>query len=866
MVMIGRGLWLAGIIALLANTSAAEWKYDENALNGCICYYSCGQLGGWDCASVSCGYNPKPSDASPACLNTAGGPCMCSGWGCGRTQMLKSGKYYEQCLDQNAKPVCGDGKCENRKDEGCKNCPQDCGCFSSAECTGKDPKDERGCTDKCAGIECKSKCDGDTLSYGGKCDRGLKGCLYKTTKCKNGCDNSSWGGAKCKPEDDKCKGVVCDGQCDYDGTLWFDGECNKSSGQCVYTQNATCPKGCTGQDKCVGQVDGAVHYNDATRIPAGVDEPLRNVKIRFEYTDKDGIEHVGKDDQDPEFYVWTDDYGRFKWNYAPNFDPDGTLNIIINFDNQKKKFYMVAYDDVTTTLDLYFEKYIDVTDKKLKSYDVNLKNTPLANNQALAEVGKKYVGLLRAVEYKENNFRKDDTVRERVMMFKPAGSAFHGGDAWKAESPDDRGIMLPLTRTAFNHPAAPLTEWHEYGHHIQDDELFAVKRNIPGSDHGGFKKNPTSEYGFLEGWATWVAMTMKRDYALGGPGGQYEVANSVYNIENNFNIKSTANSVDEELAIAGIMWDLIDSNADYNGPDDDPVSIWPFQVYDVIASKGDWGGGKGVRYVETLRDFYIALNATGESHLIAPYAGNANITNLDYIFLTHGAYQDKNNNSRWDDGEQIGWSGKFLNFRRDLEYEPGTEVKLNIKDQNGESIKNLYAQVEVDYGDTYTRNNRTYAIPIVDDFVAVPLVPEEYNASFTIAVMQGGSNKTSKETFKITNRELYKKKNPGKPLGTLTATIRTSPIPCKTDQECQYWMAGQTCDNKTSTCAGQAGVEKLDKVECGHGIRCQGEKNPVLGGLGGGLGDVTSKLPCCNFLSMLPLAALAAAIGKAVYA
>jgi hypothetical protein len=838
-------------ILISSFTVSAEWKFDENAMNNCRCFQGCANLCGWACGmDVGCGYNPKASDASPACADTKGGPCICAGWGCGRCQMISTGKGMQYCQDTYGKPVCGDGKCENTKDENCQNCPRDCGCFSTHQCTGKDPKDERGCTDKCAGIECKPKCDGDTLSNAGVCDRGIKGCVYHTTKCKNGCDNSSWSGARCKPEDDKCKGIVCDGECDYSGMIKWEGVCNATSGACYYLRNATCPKGCSGKDKCVGVVDGIAHYVNPTRNPAGVDEPLRNIKIRFEYTDKDGITYKGRDFDDAEFYAWTDDSGRFRWAYAPNFDPQGKISPIINFNNRLKKFHMENRNSPGTLLDVYFAKEVPVTDRNFTYYVIDPTKSPLANNGGLAQAAKKYVGMLKAAEYKENTFRKGDTIDERFFMFGNEGSASHTDDSWKPTHPNAVGINLPLVRTAFNHPAAPLTEWHEYGHHIQDDEIFGVRRVIAGSDHGGYAANPDSEYGFLEGWAEYVAMTMKRDYALGGPGGQYEVAMSVYNIEVNYKVNSVADSMDEELAIAGIMWDLIDSSSDYRGPDDDALSIWTGEIYNAVTTKKDFADGKGVRNVKTLRDFYIVLNSSGNAYFKDLFPGQ-NYTKLDQVFISHNAFQDRNNNSRYDDGEPIGYSGHGPTLRNDLEYQPGTEIKLKVTDQSGRKIPNLYARVESNFSAPYAHLSAVNYVPILEDFVAVPLVPEEYNVTYTVTPLQGGTNNTCKDKFIITTLQMHKKFDPKKPLGELTTTIKTTPVGCNTHTECQYWMAGATCNNNTKTCEGPSGLMKLDKVECGNGLRCSGEKESILE-------NVSQKLPCCAWIGLLPLTMIGA--------
>ncbi len=850
----GRLAILVAALAVLSSFASAEWKFDQNALNGCLCYYSCWQLGGWDCASVWCGYDPKASTSSPACADLSGGPCRCEGFGCGRTQMLTTGSYFEECQKQHARPVCGDGRCEGRKDENCQNCARDCGCFSNAACTGKDPRDERGCTDKCAGVECKPKCDGNTLSTGGECKGGR--CEYRTFDCKNGCDNSSWGGARCKPEEDKCKGVVCDGECGWDGIKW-DGRCNATSGQCYYLKNATCPKGCAGKDKCVGLVDGVAYYTDTVRVPAGERVPMKRVKVGFEYTDKDGVRHADRGLDDPEYFVWTDDGGRFAWKWAGNFDPEGKLSAYVALDNQDRKLYVSKKSAPSEPWALYWTKNLPVTDRNLTYLDMDLVKTHLANNNGLKACGKVYANMLKAAEYKENVLRKGDTVRERTICYADGGT-WHLGEVYEAEAPGESGTSIKSTNSGFETKEAPTNrEFHEYCHHI-DAEAKNAKINAPGADHAGYWANPDTEWGLIEGWAEYCALMMKKEYGL-GRNGDYDVGNTVWNLEANYLIDSKAQpETSEELAIAGILLDLSDSSSDYNGPDDDAVSIWPVEVWNAFSAKREFPDG-GNRNVRTLRDLYLALNASGNRYLAEPQPG-MNMTKLDYVFLLHNAYQDRDNDTSWDEGEPFGFSGKLRDYRKDLTSEPGTDIVMDVTDEGGRPVPNAYAQITVNYSAPYAHLSRVHLVPIRGGKVAIPMPPESYNATFTVTAVQGGTDNTAKERYTITTKEIYRRIDPAKPLGRLKATIKTAGVPCATDNECIHWSAGTECSNKTKTCQGKAGFPEPEQLDCGRGMRCKGEEDGILGGLGGGLGG--GKMPCCSLVGLVPFAALAAALAK----
>jgi len=96
-------LILAGSVlsvpAVLAATS------DDPAYLNCLCEAACSKAG-WDCSVVGCAYQPQPVDASPECLDTGKGACICEGYGCGRAPIEYSGTAATQCLANATTTSC----------------------------------------------------------------------------------------------------------------------------------------------------------------------------------------------------------------------------------------------------------------------------------------------------------------------------------------------------------------------------------------------------------------------------------------------------------------------------------------------------------------------------------------------------------------------------------------------------------------------------------------------------------------------------------------------------------------------------------------------------------------------------------------
>lgn len=102
---------LLGIILLMSLIYSQN--VDQDKMNECLCLCSCAEVG-WDCFMVACYYNPAAVDASPNCMDTGLGECVCQGYGCGRAPITST--CTAKCLAQYG-PKCEtnqlevDGEC-----------------------------------------------------------------------------------------------------------------------------------------------------------------------------------------------------------------------------------------------------------------------------------------------------------------------------------------------------------------------------------------------------------------------------------------------------------------------------------------------------------------------------------------------------------------------------------------------------------------------------------------------------------------------------------------------------------------------------------------------------------------------------------
>jgi hypothetical protein len=569
---------------------------------------------------------------------------------------------------------------------------------------------------------------------------------------------------------DKCAGVSCENKCE-NNVFYSSGTCE--SGQCSYTET-NCPQGCTSQG-CTGSVAGEIFLYD---------EKGKKVPIRFAT-----MELIAVKDTHILYYghISTDGNGRFEWNEPRVFTEAKVVSGTLYLNDTNARLYVSS--DFGSPIGISIMNDVPITDPTLSALEIDL--TQLKNKNLTADA-RIYATGSRAVDFKEKVLKLNPTVRERIVSFSSDGN-HHLGEFYPDSSSNPTGMSLLENTSKFGNQYIDDTIFHEYCHHIQD-ESQGKAHTIPGQDHMGYPRNPTSEWGLIEGWAEFCALEMKREYkteryAL------YRIRGEMIDLEPDYRMdqavwrekQSWHPVMIEEMAIASLLVDLRDSPSDYGNIDDDHVTLPISTIWDAFHKKRDFNDGKGVRDAYTLRDFYLALKeeTKGDVSLNSPYLRGSNLTNLDYVFVKHGAFQDIDNNSRWDDGEPIGYSGRNATLREDLEPIEGTEVDVQVLDQDG-AVEGMSVHVRVDFDGDYRYLSYQYDVPLDEGSLNVPLPPQEYNATITMTAFQTGTSNKAENSFTITTQEAYAKLDPDAKLGTYTAVVKTGPVPCDSDYQCVY--------------------------------------------------------------------------------
>lgn len=148
---------------------------------------------------------------------------------------------------------------------------------------------------------------------------------------------------------------------------------------------------------------------------------------------------------------------------------------------------------------------------------------------------------------------------------------------------------------------------HEYTHYMQD--LYASVNHYYSMNHGGFR-NPTTADSMVEGFADFMSAVISQHYKKEQAGKFLQ-----YSLESNFKVNS-AKFLSEELAIAGVFWDIYDDGED----DDDAISLSIKDIWNVMTGEyyftsyhKDSGVNAMNRHVYYLKDLHYILTQSQDS-------------------------------------------------------------------------------------------------------------------------------------------------------------------------------------------------------------------------------------------------------------
>jgi hypothetical protein len=185
---------------------------------------------------------------------------------------------------------------------------------------------------------------------------------------------------------------------------------------------------------------------------------------------------------------------------------------------------------------------------------------------------------------------------------------------------------------------------HEFGHQFMSDRYSDRLPDIPGDkSHAGFCYNPSSTDAWVEGFASFFASMVRRDYFNKEKYWNLPNGNAFINLETNHKALDY-----EEIAAAGILLDLVDQAGDYpHNSDGDGISVSLEELWKVLIIP--------VRnhVIRDMVDLYDGLKAGGIGQDDPHQNG---LTALDEVFIAHGFYEHMDDDPAYNPGEKIGYT------------------------------------------------------------------------------------------------------------------------------------------------------------------------------------------------------------------
>ncbi|RJP53704.1 MAG: hypothetical protein C4583_04015 [Anaerolineaceae bacterium] len=351
------------------------------------------------------------------------------------------------------------------------------------------------------------------------------------------------------------------------------------------------------------------------------------------------------------------------------------------------------------------------------------------------------------------------------------------------------------TYNAWNRPAN--REWHEFGHHFQADSfgnlmpVHSIQTN-----HAGYYVNPSSTDAWNEGFAEFYSLMVKREVVRNPIFTVYPYGyGSVIDLELNYLAWDS-----EEDAVAGLLLDLVDNGADYQGAsnqdglrtnphaDDDLLSVPLKDLWKIIVTGKSNSPDSSLGYLSDVEDLYRTLveNGIGQDDL------NANgYSDLDEVFIAHGFHADVNGNKQYDAGETIGHSdhpqhsvqdsaGNVTTYnamspRENKSDLAGGYLVFHVVDPQGRTVPVEHFTVDVKFDAPYQSYNYSYDVPAnltgSERFYLV-MPPSSYASTATIT--PGGDDISSSTSTFIKGSDYWNRiPNPNDlPLGEFTFTVQ----------------------------------------------------------------------------------------------
>ena len=285
------------------------------------------------------------------------------------------------------------------------------------------------------------------------------------------------------------------------------------------------------------------------------------------------------------------------------------------------------------------------------------------------------------------------------------------------------------------------SEWHETFHHLMQDTI-----TIPAIDpsescnHCGYE-NPDTQDSWAEGWATFWPLVLadqlpieERPYPDPSTynGASLEVNWKAWYAQTGDNREDVQR---EDRAVASLLWDLYDSNADCGNL----IGLYPDYEFcdDIDLELSElWYLLSHTTTNNQLRDFEDVYRALSDASVGQADADVDGIDNLDELFILHGFFVDSDSDYIYDSGEEIGRAADGARpDRQNAPPVPGAYLKVNFEDADGNPESDNMLRIEVSFPPPGEGFGYAYEVAVPDasgSLIYVELPPEVHDTTLRV--------------------------------------------------------------------------------------------------------------------------------------
>jgi hypothetical protein len=481
------------------------------------------------------------------------------------------------------------------------------------------------------------------------------------------------------------------------------------------------------------------------RITDGHNNPMPYLGVSIEY---EGRSYDGR----------TDDGGNYDIK-VPTLDFDeknpkiGTLRLYLSYIRDGKNYFNVL-DRLAANKLVYVEKNFSLETEMDKTQDFDYGTTSFTDTSSssnpviLKHAGPIYFHLSEITDFALTQLKADiDYLLPVDVIFASASGT--------AYSRDTSTININIDDSVYGSSDRPDNrEYHEFCHHILFSQWNGSGLRGPGdANHDGYINTGTGD-SYTEGFAEFCAMACSKYKGEPKP----DIYAGFGSLELNYKAWGHR-GYDEELAVAGILWDLYDDKNDKG----DTVSIPIGEMWGILKVRRP-----------NFYEYYKAFKAA------YPEKSDA----IDKIFIEHGFFADKDKgNGAWDafepfrdaDGDGAYTAGEqYVDYGvwndTNMSYDPGETIgkATNYDRENRSSIVKLrdsYVKasdpavtkykVKVHFPDATQGEDYEYSVDVKDGLVYVAPIPEDLGAEITVE--PDTIAYSSDKPYKTTNKEYVTK-------------------------------------------------------------------------------------------------------------